>query len=148
MDTERQGRSADVWCHSGMCTNRPPVCALVPSLLCSELPLSSYLSTKHKLELQCDHMYFIYTLSSIVYIGLCSAWCFSWPVVSNNSKALNTRSASLCTPKIRIWWKINCNNTVNLCICSLNALAFLQHGWLWSLSYYIHLITEHPPFPS
>lgn len=28
MDTERQGRSADVWCRSGMCTNRSPVCAL------------------------------------------------------------------------------------------------------------------------
>lgn len=93
MDTERQGRSADVWCHSGMCTNRPPVCALFPSLLCSEaylwsfrLPISSYLSTKHKLELQCDHIYFIYTLSSIVYMQMCSAWCFSWPVDSNNSK--------------------------------------------------------------
>lgn len=26
MDTERQGRSADVWCRSGMCTNRSRVC--------------------------------------------------------------------------------------------------------------------------
>lgn len=49
-------------------------------------PLSSYLSTKHKLDLQCDHTYSIYTLSSIVYMQLCSAWCFSWPVDSINSK--------------------------------------------------------------
>ncbi len=30
MDTERQGRSADVWCCSGVCTNRSPVCASFP----------------------------------------------------------------------------------------------------------------------
>lgn len=34
MDTERQGRSADVWCRSGMCTNRPScMCALLPARL-------------------------------------------------------------------------------------------------------------------
>lgn len=32
MDTEQQGRSADVWCRSGMCTNCSRVCALVSSL--------------------------------------------------------------------------------------------------------------------
>lgn len=35
MDTVQQGRSADVWCCSGVCTNRSPVCALsFPDLSC------------------------------------------------------------------------------------------------------------------
>lgn len=33
MDTGRQGKSADVWCRSGMCTYHSPVCALSFSFL-------------------------------------------------------------------------------------------------------------------
>lgn len=87
MDTERQGRSADVWCRSGMCTNRSPAYTLSSSLFparlacdpcgsCSPHALSrlvflfflftrwslSVSSTYHHPQLQCDLTDFVYKL--------------------------------------------------------------------------------------